>query len=76
MGEIFRLAWRRFGIIAKNLGNIQGRAIATGFYYSVLVPFGLIAVYVTKDALDRKSAPSWHTREPVDNRLEGAKRQG
>ncbi len=76
MGEIFRLAWRRFSIIAKHLGNIQGRAIATAFYFSVLVPFGLIAVYVTKDALDRKSAPSWVAREPVDNRLESAKRQG
>lgn len=75
MREIFRLAWHRFGLITAALGDMQGRAIATIFYFTILAPFGLIAT-LRGDLLDQKSPPSWKEREPVDNRLEGAKRQG
>lgn len=75
MRAIFRLAWHRFGLITGALGDLQGRAIATIFYYTVLAPFGLFAS-TTRDLLDIKSKPAWTPREPVDHRLEGAKRQG
>lgn len=78
MNDIARLAWRRFGIIAAAFGDLQGRAIATAFYFTVLVPFGLI-VRLTSDPLHIGKAhqePAWLPREPVDNRLDAAKRQG
>ncbi|MDZ4763375.1 MAG: hypothetical protein SGI73_02405 [Chloroflexota bacterium] len=75
MRAIFRLAWHRFGLITAALGDMQGRAIATIFYYTVLAPFGLFATS-TRDLLDLKSKPAWGAREPVDSRLDGAKRQG
>jgi hypothetical protein len=74
--DLLRLAWKRFAIVTAIVGDLQGRAIATAFYYTILAPFGLIASRAVRDPLDRRSAPGWVVREPVDNRLESAKRQG
>lgn len=78
MTAIIRLAWQRFGVIGAGLGDIQGRAIATIFYFTVFVPFALISRTFT-DPLQLKisSAPTyWVERDPVPQDLESAKRQG
>ncbi len=65
-------------IITSIIGDIQGRIITTLLYFTVVVPFGLISILLT-DPLQRKgdnAKPSWVKREPVDNRLDGALRQG
>lgn len=65
-------------IITAIIGDIQGRIITTLLYFTVVVPFGIISVLMT-DPLHRKgdnAKPSWVKREPVDNRLDGAMRQG
>ncbi|MDX2162624.1 MAG: hypothetical protein SF162_14980 [bacterium] len=72
------VAWERLTVITAIIGDIQGRVIATVFYFTILVPFGLISVLVT-DPLYRKGekrTPSWIKRDPVDNQLDGALRQG
>lgn len=78
MLNIFRLTWARFTVIAAAYGDMQGRAIATLFYFTVLAPFG-IASSLLSDPLQRKNnraTPSWIDRVPVDHTVEGAGRQG
>ncbi len=76
MGDILRLAWERFGIVAAIVGDYQGRFITILFFYTILLPFG-IGARLFSDPLGRKrSQQSWLEREPVDNQLEAAKRQG
>ncbi|MFQ3565874.1 MAG: hypothetical protein SNJ59_02635 [Aggregatilineales bacterium] len=76
MGDILRLAWERFSIVAAIVGDYQGRFITNVFFYTILPPFG-IGARLFSDPLGRKrSQPSWLEREPVDNQLEAAKRQG
>lgn len=77
MGDLFRFAWARFTRIAASYGDLQGRAIATLFYFTVLMPFGL-AVTLFSDPLHIKGEQpkTWLAREPVDATPDGAMRQG
>ena len=76
MKVIIDLAWDRFKIIAAIIGDVQGRLIATLFYFTVLVPFGL-ASRVFSDPLHLKpTTTTWVERAPVPEQLEAAQRQG
>ncbi len=78
MRDIVHFAWQRFKIITAVIGDVQGRLIATLFYFTVLVPFG-IASRIFSDPLNMKrSSPTtnWLDRVPVSEQLEAAKRQG
>ncbi|MBZ0306324.1 MAG: hypothetical protein K8I82_09685 [Anaerolineae bacterium] len=78
MKEIITLAWDRFKIIGAIVGDIQSRFIATAFYYTVFVPFGIGTRLLSDPLHIRPSAnpASWLDRAPVENDLEAAKRQG
>jgi hypothetical protein len=69
-------AWERFKVIAAIVGDVQGQVLATLFYFTVLVPFGLIARFTGDPLRLRRPDQAWIARDPVDQRLEGAKRQG
>lgn len=75
MRDIFRLAWDRFGIITSVIADVQGRVIATGFYFTILVPFALIS-RLSSDPLRRVYTPGWLDHPAVASDLESAKRQG
>lgn len=78
MAAIIRFAWKRFGVIGAALGDIQGRAVATLFYFTILVPFGIISRLFT-DPMHLKvhqAQTYWVDRPPVPEDLENAKRQG
>lgn len=79
MNEIIRLAWARFGIITGVIGEIQGRAIVTLFYYTILVPFGLGSRFLSDPLRFRRTEntkPHWIDRTPVGATLEEAREQG
>lgn len=76
MAEIARLAWKRFTIITRIVGDAQGQFLATLFYFTILAPFGLLARLFSDPLRQRQPQTTWIAREPVDNGLEGAKRQG
>jgi hypothetical protein len=71
------LAWARFTAITASYGDLQGRVIATIFYFTILAPFG-IAVTLFSDPLGvrAKARPAWAARPAVDSTPEGAARQG
>ncbi len=66
--------WMRFGHF---MGDIVGRVVMTLFYFTILLPFGLI-VNLFSDPLDHKhkdQQPVWHTRTTGDRTLDEARRQ-
>lgn len=73
---VWALAWARFKIIAAVIGDIQGRVISTLFYFTILVPFSLIARVATDPLHVRDRHPAWIERTPLQNTLEEARRQG
>ncbi len=78
MREIFGFAWKRFNVIAAIIGDVQGRAIATLFYFTIVLPFA-VGSRLSGDPLRLKMSAinkSWLNRAPVPTDLESAKRQG
>jgi hypothetical protein len=76
--EIVGLAWERFKIITLVIGDVQGRLVMTAFYFTVLIPFGLVSRLFT-DPLSLKSKhtpPTWIDRAPMSDKLDDAGRQG
>lgn len=74
--EIRLLLWDRLKIIASIVGDLQARVIVTIFYFTILVPFGLIS-RLTSDPLRRRvESITWLERSPLPTDLESAKRQG
>jgi hypothetical protein len=74
--EIVEHAWQRFGIITSIIGDFQGRVIATLFYFTVLVPFGLGSRIMSDPMKIRSQGSQWLDRDEVANDLDSAKRQG
>ncbi|MDX1993552.1 MAG: hypothetical protein SF029_14285 [bacterium] len=76
MPTIFQIAWKRFNTLAAVLGDVQGRVIMTAFYFTILLPFGLIS-RLTSDPLRRRDTRLlWLERAPVPEDLDSARQQG
>lgn len=76
MSAIVSHAWQRFGVITSVIGDFQGRVIATLFYFTVLVPFGLGSRAAGDPLQLRAQDRQWLARDEVARDLESAKRQG
>jgi hypothetical protein len=74
--EIINLSWDRFKIIAAIIGDVQGRSIATLFFFTILVPFGLASRMFSDPLRLKPTNAIWVERPPVSDTLEAAKRQG
>jgi hypothetical protein len=73
------LAWQRFGVLTSIIGDVQGRIIAIGFYFTILVPFGLLSRLFSDPLHLRQSGDEeslWHERHPVPNDIDSARQQG
>jgi hypothetical protein len=73
--DILQLAWKRLLVITAVIGDVQGRLIASLFYYTILVPFG-VGTRLFTDQLRRDGPSQWLERPPVSTTLEDAKKQG
>lgn len=79
MGEFWRLGWDRFNVITAVVGDINGRVIAILFYFTILVPFGIISRVFTDPLRQRvinSTSTFWEERAPIPTDLDSAKRQG
>ena len=75
MGEIARLAWKRWKIIGDAFGDFQGRLVTVLFYFTIFVPFA-VGMRLFSDPLQMRKAPtSWLKRAPVGKTLDDARRQ-
>lgn len=76
MKHIRQIAWQRFSINSSIVAKYNGQFIATLFYFTILVPFGLLSA-VFMDPLRRKStASAWLRRPDVPTDLNSAREQG
>ncbi len=65
-------AWQRFG---RWMGDQVARVFLMVFYFSLMLPFGLL-VRLTQDPLDlrHETAVNWARRETTDQTLAAAER--
>ena len=82
MKKIREIAWHRFNVNSSIIADGNGRFIATLFYFTVLVPFGLLSALMM-DPLDikkakarKKTSARWHRREDVPADIKSAREQG
>jgi hypothetical protein len=69
--------WSRWRALSQKAADMQARVLLTVFYFTVMVPFGLV-FGVLKDPLRIKSRPTgtfWVDRKPSSESLADAKRQ-
>lgn len=76
MKNLLKIAWDRFSVNSAIVADINGRFIATAFYFTIMVPFGLLSS-IFMDPLRRKSpAVDWSAREPASTDIASAREQG
>ena len=75
MNRILQTAWQRWQIIGHANGDYIARLFVNLFYFTILVPFALIAKL--SDPLGLRKAPNagWVNRKPVSAKLEDARNQ-
>lgn len=76
MRETLELAWQRFNLNSSIVADGNGRFIATLFYFTILLPFGLLSALFMDPLRVKSTETSWHQREPVPTDIESAKQQG
>ncbi len=75
--EFLKQLWRGWMRFGHFMGDIVGRVVMTVFYFTLLLPFGVIMT-LFGDPLDMKhkhKAPAWQARTTGDRTLEEARRQ-
>jgi hypothetical protein len=66
-------SWKRFGHF---MGDLLARVVLTIFYFTILLPFGLLtSLFGDPLNIRSKAKPSWLKRETGDRTLTEARRQ-
>ena len=73
---VWAIAWRRFSENSAIAAEMNGRFIATVFYCTVLVPFGILSALFMDPLRIKGTPPRWLQREPVPTDMDSARRQG
>ncbi len=69
----FWSGWKRFGHF---MGDMLARVVLTVFYFTILLPFGLLtSLFGDPLNIRSKSKPNWLKRETGDRSLAEARRQ-
>ena len=67
--------WNKWKTFGQFLGDIIGRLILTFFYFSILVPFGLVMqLFGDPLAIKAGNEPQWLARTTRDKTLDDAGR--
>ncbi|MCY4146264.1 MAG: hypothetical protein OXE95_11120 [Chloroflexi bacterium] len=76
MKTIWDIAWRRFSENSAIVAEMNGRFIATLFYCTILVPFGLLSALFMDPLRIKGGAVRWQEREPIPTDIDSARQQG
>lgn len=76
MKSLWEIAWERFSVNSAIVADINGRFIATAFYFTIMVPFGLLSAIFMDPLRMRKGAAAWSKREPLPTDIPSAREQG
>lgn len=71
----WEIAWQRFSLNSSIVADGNGRFITTVFYFTILVPFGLLSSLFMDPLRVRRGDPAWHAREAVPSDLDSAREQ-
>lgn len=75
MRELIQIAWHRFNVISGVVSDTSARTVATLFYFTVFVPFGIASTFFS-DPMRIKESAEWLERDSVPNDIDSAKQQG
>jgi hypothetical protein len=76
-GNLFQNILNEWKSFAFRMGNFQGRTVLLFFYFTILMPFGIMDRFF-RDPLNLKKTKKdtyWYALNTSDNELENAKRQ-
>lgn len=76
MKTLFNIAWERFSVNSAIVADLNGRFIATAFYFTIMVPFGLLSAIFMDPLRARKGEAIWVEREPLPTDIASAREQG
>ena len=76
MNTVWQIAWQRFSLNSSIVADFNGRFIATVFYFTILLPFGLLSTLFMDPLRRKSSAVEWQEREPVAADIDSARAQG
>lgn len=78
VSNLFRRLWNGWSWFAAHMGNFQGRLLMAFFYFTAVLPFGLIARANGRmlPLTPPGSSSAWTPRETAVDTLEEAKQQG
>ena len=76
MNTVWQIAWERFSLNSSIVADFNGRFIATLFYFTILLPFGLLSTLFMDPLRRRSQPPAWQEREPVAADIDSARQQG
>ncbi|MEJ2013521.1 MAG: hypothetical protein P8X64_15015 [Anaerolineales bacterium] len=75
MMNILRRIWAGWKRLGGLIGDVVGRLVLTLLYFTIVLPFGLIARLTSDPLAVRHGRPaSWLEREPVEGTLDEAER--
>jgi hypothetical protein len=78
MKQLLTRLWQRWTVYGHYIGDFQSRLLLTLFYFTILVPFGLLA-RVFSDPLEldsfRKETARWNHRPSQESDLQASQRQ-
>jgi hypothetical protein len=84
--EIWDIAWHRFTVIQDVVSDANARIIAVLFYFTILMPFGIVSTLFSdplrknmingEDGKRKHAGQAWFEREPVPTDHESARQQG
>ena len=57
--KLLNIAWERFSVNSAIVADLNGRFIATAFYFTIMVPFGLLSAIFMDPLRKRKGAARW-----------------
>lgn len=73
--SIWRRLWEGWKRVGGWIGDFLGRLILTLFYFTLVLPFGVV-MRLFRDPLRLRppSPPTWLDRQPDENSLDAARR--
>jgi hypothetical protein len=72
---ILRKFWTSWKRVGGFIGDFFGRLILTLFYFTLVLPFGLMMrIFRDPLSLRRNEPPSWQARDDDDTTLDSARR--
>ena len=76
MKATWKIAWQRFSLNSSIVADFNGRFIATLFYFTIMLPFGVLSALFMDPLRVKRRKPEWLERDAVADDIDSARAQG